>query len=142
MWSGRILGARASGGMRHLGFGGKQKQLGIVEEQLILLIEVAGGGLLIVHRVIRLAVEKLAVEVEPACDAGGQERLAVDAGAANPVRRHQARQAERLPQHRRWHVAEVRCAAALIEALIVLERGAALFERGMHPSESKRTPPR
>ncbi len=66
---------------------------------------------------------------------GREQSLAVDAGAANAVGGQQTGQIDCLAEDRRRDVAEIGRAGVLKDALIVLERGAALLERRVKPAQ-------
>src|SRR5215472_9046888 len=90
--------------------------------------KIAGRLLLITGRALRLAVEELAVNIDPGGRAGSHQRLGVNTCAANPVSPEQIRQLERLAQCRREDIAKVGRNALPIHVLIVIERRPSLFE--------------
>ena len=69
------LGAEAAGGVRQLRGGRNQILLAGIEQHLALQEQISRVGLLIVDVGVRLAVEKLAVEIEPGGRVGGKQTL-------------------------------------------------------------------
>ncbi len=76
------LGAKAAGGVRRLRRRGDQILLAGVEQQLALEHQVAVVVLRIVHVGLRLAIEELAVEIEPGRYVGREQTFAISAVAA------------------------------------------------------------
>src|SRR6202007_2154101 len=97
----------AGRGVRQLRRSRKQVLLAVVKQQLTRQNEVSAVGLLIVDRAIRLAKEKLAVEIQLRCGIRREQAFAISAVTADPIGSLQVGQIQRLAQERRGNVSKV-----------------------------------
>src|SRR5580700_40469 len=119
--------------MRLLGLGSDQILLARVKQDLALQIETARVGLLVIHMAIRLAEEKLPVDIQPSGGRRRQQRFCISARSADAVGGEQAGQVQRLAEDWRGEIAVVDRTGILKQALVALESRAPLFERDMQP---------
>src|SRR5258708_5649622 len=100
-----------------------------MNQNLGMKIKVAGVGLMVVDVAVRLAVEELAIDIQPTGGIRREQGFAVGARSANTVSRQQAVQVQGLAEDGRGGIAEIHQTRILIEALIALESRAPLFQR-------------
>ena len=113
-------------GMRLVGRAGPHITLGAVKQQCGEVHEIAAGDGAIVNIHLRLAVQELAVKVQPGERVGSEQHLTVDAASADSVSLLEAVEAERLAQYRDGAVAGIR--SGVVGRIVVLESGAALLQ--------------